>query len=167
MLCQECRKRPANVHVTRITNGRRTELHLCQECARERGQPEFVVEPQFPIQSFLAGLLDPGAPPFIKLPAPATCAYCGLTYQEFARSGRLGCSSCYERFGERLDPVLRRIHGSSHHGGKVPTRSGGAVRLRRNLQELREALARAVQAEEFEKAAQLRDEIRNLEKELG
>ncbi len=169
MLCQECRKRPATVHITRIVNGKKTEMDLCEQCAREKGEFEFFAEPQFPIQSFLAGLLGQGlgSQPAIQPAAPqARCDTCGLTYEDFARSGRLGCSHCYEHFGERLEPVLRRVHGATQHGGKVPARTGGVAQVRRNLRELREALARAVQAEDFEKAAKLRDEIRQLEKEL-
>jgi protein arginine kinase activator len=165
MLCQECRKRPATVHITRIVNGRKAEMSLCEQCAREKGELEFLVEPQFPIQSFLAGLLQQGAVPMLEVSAPAKCETCGLTFEEFSRTGRLGCSGCYERFGDRLDPVLRRIHGSARHTGKVPARSGEAIKVRRELARLREALAEAVKAEEFEKAAELRDEIKRLEKE--
>jgi len=120
-----------------------------------------------PIQSFLAGLLEQGAAPVLQAAPGTQCANCGLSYRDFSRAGRLGCSQCYERFGERLDPVLRRIHSSSQHTGKVPARSGSTIKLRRDLHELRELLLRAVRAEEFERAAALRDEIRELEKELG
>lgn len=168
MLCQECRKRPATVHITRIINGRKTEMDLCEQCARDKGELEFFIEPQFPLQSFLAGLLEQQmAKPALQPDEDVRCSNCGLTYQEFARSGRLGCSHCYDEFGGRLEPVLRRIHGSPRHTGKLPARSGGAIKLRQNLQNLREALARAVQAENFEEAARLRDEIRRLEKERG
>lgn len=168
MLCQECRKRPASLHITRIVNGRKTELSLCQECARETGELEFLSEPQFPIQSFLAGLFEQGGMAVLKPAGSRTsrCENCGLTFQEFARVGRLGCSLCYEQFGDRLEPVLRRVHGSTQHAGKVPARSGDAIKLRRSLQDLREELALAVKAEEFETAASLRDQIRKLEKEL-
>jgi len=169
MLCQECRKRPATVHITRIVNGRKTEMDLCEPCAREQGEFDLFTEPQFPIQSFLAGLLGQHlqAHPPVHAGAQPKCDTCGLTYQEFAQAGRFGCSRCYEQFGERLDPVLRRIHGASQHAGKVPARTGGAVKARRDLRDKRDSLAKAVAAEDFEKAARLRDEIRKLEKELG
>lgn len=169
MLCQECRKRPATVHITKIINGRKTEMDLCEQCAREKGDFDFFAEPQFPIQSFLAGLLGQHlqAQPFAQAAVEPKCDMCGLTYHEFAQAGRFGCSRCYERFGDRLEPVLRRIHGATQHVGKVPARTGGTLRLRRELANLREALARAVAAEDFERAAKLRDDIRKLEKELG
>lgn len=169
MLCQECRKRPATLHITRIVNGRKTEMSLCQECARETGELEFLGEPQFPLQSFLAGLLEAGGLTTVLQPAGSRsprCENCGLTFQDFSRVGRLGCSRCYEQFGERLEPVLRRVHGSTQHAGKVPARSGDSIKLRRNLEDLRHRLSQAVKAEEFEKAAALRDQIRTLEKEL-
>jgi len=167
MLCQQCRKRPAAVHITKIINGRKTELNLCAECAGEQGELDFFVEPQFPIQSFLAGLLKKGAVPVVPAAASPRCPGCGLAFHDFARTGRLGCSECYERFGERLEPVLRRIHGSLVHSGKVPARSGETIKVRRTIEELRAELARAVEAEEFEKAAKLRDQIKDLEKKLG
>ncbi len=169
MLCQECRKRPATVHITRIVNGRKTEMDLCEQCAREQGEFDLFTEPQFPIQSFLAGLLGQHLQSHAAAQASVQpkCDNCGLTYQEFAQAGRFGCSRCYERFGERLDPVLRRIHGASQHAGKVPARTGGAIKVRRDLRDRRDSLAKAVAAEDFEKAARLRDEIRKLEKELG
>jgi protein arginine kinase activator len=168
MLCQECRKRPATVHVTRIVNGRKTETDLCEECAREQGELPFLAESQFSIQSFLAGILEQGAQTqaSVKAGAAQRCLNCGLTYREFARAGRLGCSHCYDQLGDRLEPVLRRIHGASQHTGKVPARSGGTIKLRRDLRELRENLAKAVGTEDFELAANLRDQIRKLEKEL-
>lgn len=169
MLCQECRKRPATVHITRIVNGRKAEMDFCEQCAREKGEFEMFAEPQFPIQSFLAAILGQvsQAQPSTRTTALPKCENCGLTYQEFARAGRFGCSRCYEHFGERLEPVLRRIHGSSQHAGKIPTRSSGAIKRRKDLRDLRETLIRAVSAEDFERAAKLRDEIRNLEKDLG
>ncbi len=167
MLCQECRKRQATVHITRIVNGHKTEMVLCEQCAKEKGELEMFAEPQFPLQSFLASLLEQGGHAAQSTPAiAARCSNCGLTYRDFARTGRLGCSQCYSEFGGWLDPVLRRIHGTSKHTGKVPARTGGTAKIRKSLNDLREALSRAVQSEEFEKAAGLRDEIRRLEKEL-
>lgn len=167
MLCQECRQRPATIHVTRIINGRKSEMDLCEQCARDKGDFDFFVEPQLPLQTFLASLLQQAqamsAPQTV---AALTCDNCGLTYREFAQTGKLGCSKCYEQLGERLEPVLKRIHGSVEHVGKVPKRTGGVFRVRQELRELRERMARAVQAEDFETAAKLRDEIKKREKEV-
>ncbi len=168
MLCQECRRRPATIHITRIVNGRKTEMDLCEQCAHEKGEFEFFAEPQFPLQSFLAGILEQGvqAQPSYQPSRTPHCPNCGLTYRDFARTGKLGCSRCYDEFGDRLEPVLRRIHGASQHTGKVPARSGGTIKVHRELRDLREALGKAVQAEDFEAAARIRDQIRELEKKL-
>jgi len=163
MLCERCQERTATVHVTRIINGQKTELLLCQECAREI-QPQF----DFSITKFLAGLLDNDLNLELKAPpAVEHCQQCGLTYEQFHQTGRLGCPECYSYLAPRLDPLIRRIQGSNQHRGKVPRRAGGNLRVQREIERLRVQLQQLVQQEEFEKAAQVRDRIRNLEKRLG
>jgi protein arginine kinase activator len=95
------------------------------------------------------------------------CRICGMSYRDFARAGRLGCSRCYETFEDRLDPLLRRIHGSGRHMGKAPAKASGAARARRELEELRRQLSAAVAQEAYEKAAELRDRIKAIESKLG
>lgn len=165
MLCQECRKRPATVHLTKIINGQKTELHLCQQCAQEKGEFEYLFQPVFSFPNLLAGLM--GAPASPEVPTvEERCPGCGLSYSDFAQRGRLGCSRCYETFAARLDPLLKRIHGHVQHTGKVPRRTGGLVRVRKEVNMLRNELQRAIEREEFERAAKLRDQIRELEKKL-
>lgn len=165
MLCQECGKRPATVHLTKIVNGQKTELHLCQECAHEKGEFEYLLQPAFSFPSMLAGLM--GGHELAAPVAQERCPQCGQTYASFAQRGRLGCANCYETFSARLNPLLRRIHGSTKHVGKVPRRTGGLVRVRKEINTLRSDLQKAVDAEDFERAAKLRDQIRTLEKKLG
>jgi len=170
VLCEECGQKPATVHVTRVSNGQKTERHLCEQCAREQGELEFVIEPQFSVQNLLASLLGHDALHKQAVGPPrggGACGLCGLSYDEFARTGRLGCGRCYQEFGDRLEPLLRRIHGSAVHSGKVPVRRGVDRRHQRTLAGLKEELARAVEKEEFERAAELRDRIKELESELG
>jgi protein arginine kinase activator len=90
-----------------------------------------------------------------------------MSYKEFSQHGLFGCSECYEAFGSRLDPLVKRIHGSNEHNGKVPKRMGGDLRLQRNIKELRKQMEAAVDKENFEKAAELRDKIHDLETRLG
>ncbi|MEW6725189.1 MAG: UvrB/UvrC motif-containing protein [Bacillota bacterium] len=164
MLCQECRKRPATLHYTKIINGQKTELHLCQECAEEHKD---LMEASFAFPNFVAGLMNPG---FLGKQLPGSgdvrCPTCGLTYQQFASSGRLGCGECYQHFDERMEPLLRRIHGNTVHSGKVPARAGGAVRVKKELNSLKSELQKAVAREDFERAAELRDRIKDLEKKV-
>ncbi len=169
MICPECGKRPATVHVTKIVNNQRTEMHLCQQCAQEKGELDFMIEPKFSIQDLLTGMLgyEGGWEPTRVGPEPNRCKLCGLSYREFARTGRLGCGECYRQFGNRLEPLLRRIHGSTYHSGKVPKRAGGTARLKREIEKLRAELQQHVDREEFEQAARLRDRIRKLEVQLN
>jgi len=168
MLCQECRRRPATVHVTRITDGQRTEANLCESCARELGEVNILAEPQLSLQHLLASLL---AHEVGKADRPAVrgdrCTQCDLSYDEFAKTGRLGCGHCYTQFEARLEPLLRRIHGASVHTGKSPARTGRTPRREDELAALRRELESCVRREEFERAANIRDRIRNLERPSG
>jgi len=171
--CEQCQERPARYHVTRVINGQTVrELNLCERCAAEHGElpigPVHTVESPFSIQQFLAGLLGgfseagsaeaaPGAS-VASLPRP--CPRCGHSYVEFARTGLLGCPECYTAFADQLEPLIRRIQGKTRHEGKTPARTGRGLRQRRELADLRRALAEAVEGQAFERAAELRDRIR-------
>lgn len=171
MLCERCGKRPATVHVTRVVNGDKSEFHLCGECAaQEQEELGISLEPPFSIPHLLGELLN--YQPWLtgRRGAPAEgarCGRCGLTYEEFTRTGLLGCSQCYEAFGAQMEPLLQRIHGATRHAGKAPRRQEGALSLQRQVERLRQELSAAVAAEEYERAAELRDRIRALERQLG
>lgn len=170
MLCENCHQRPANVHVTRIVNADKTEMHLCSECAREMDDIGIPFEPGVSMQNVLAELLNYDellGRHATRTRATPQCSACGLTYQELTRTGLMGCAHCYEDFAAPLQSLLQRIHGAKRHGGKLPRRRGGALNLRREMEELRQRLDDAISAEEYERAATLRDEIHQMEKELG
>lgn len=165
MLCELCRKRPATVHVTKVVNNDKVEVALCQQCAREQGGLGVLFMPAFSMNHLLAAFLnDEERPGKVPTGTGVKCATCNLTYAEFARMGRLGCSDCYEAFGARLDAVLKRIQGSGAHAGKTPRRAAAGLYLQRELSGLRRQLEDAVRQEAYEQAAQLRDRIRLLEK---
>ncbi|HHY47434.1 MAG TPA: hypothetical protein GX506_09080 [Firmicutes bacterium] len=171
MTCDRCKKRPATVHVTKIINGQKTEMHLCEECARQTGQLEFFSVPQFSFHNVLQGLFDPesatvGLPSGTISTPTRKCRTCGIDFSDFRRTGFLGCSNCYSEFQGRLEPVIRRIHGSTRHVGKVPARTGGALKVRKEIEDLRRQLEAAIAREEYEKAAQLRDKIKALQGKL-
>jgi len=172
MLCQECGKRPATLHFTKIVGGEKTESHLCETCAREKGEMIPGTTNGFSIHNLLSGLLNydsASAAPGMAAAPPANnrCEECGLTYAQFSKLGRFGCSSCYNAFGDRLDPLLKRVHGSTVHSGKVPLRSGGILQQKRELDGLKQKLSELIRQEEFEKAADVRDQIRELEKRIS
>ncbi|SFS85528.1 UvrB/UvrC motif-containing protein [Marininema halotolerans] len=175
MQCQECGKQSATLHYTKIINGEKTEFHLCEACAREKGEQMPGIDGSFSIHNLLSGLLNL-EPSFsegqqqVRDTTPskgARCSTCGLTYTQFSKIGRFGCSDCYQAFGDRLDPLFRRVHGHTTHRGKVPHRTGGRLKIRREVEELKRDMSRRIENEEFEEAAQLRDRIRSLQEKLA
>jgi protein arginine kinase activator len=121
----------------------------------------------FSIHNLLSGLLDfdpsTGASFGQKATSALRCDQCGLTYGQFSKLGRFGCSSCYKHFTDKLDPLLKRVHGNVVHVGKIPKRSGGLIQQKREIEELKHELQARIQSQEFEYAATLRDKIRELE----
>jgi len=121
------------------------------------------MEEHFGLSELLAGLTDMGSAVEPETAIAIKCPNCGMTYQNFRKLGRLGCSVCYEAFKKELAPLLKRIHGSDRHVGKVPLKGGKTIKDTRTLQDLKLQLEKAIQTEEFEDAAKLRDKIRDLE----
>lgn len=160
--CDNCGGDEAVVHLTQIVNNEMTTFHLCETCAAEKGLEPTPESVNFPLTDFLAqmGEEEPGGQ---ERPSEA-CSFCGLTFDDFRETGRLGCPQCYSTFEPHLRGLLRRIHGGTKHVGKVylpPDPS--ASEMEKRVEALRRKLERAVAAEDFERAAELRDEIRTLE----
>lgn len=157
---QGCEK-PAVVHVTQVVNGVASHHHLCRECAEEKGISAWSGSPA-DVSGFIAqlGAGEPGSPEVAQEP----CSFCGLTFERFKETGRLGCPQCYTSYEPSLRRLLERIHGAAQHVGKVylPPDSAAAD-LDKQLALLRSRLQRAVEAEDFERAAVLRDQILELE----
>ncbi|MDD2927745.1 MAG: UvrB/UvrC motif-containing protein [Candidatus Omnitrophica bacterium] len=161
MLCDICKKNEATVHLTEIIDEQMNELHLCEECARQKS---IAMEQQFGLSDLLAGMTD-----FDKLEKEAEpvtglkCPNCGLTYADFKKIGRLGCGNCYSTFSKYLGPLLKRIHGSTQHSGKYPFKITRDLKKKVDTQELRIRLQKAIESEAFEEAAKLRDQIKGIE----
>lgn len=176
MICQECNERPATLHFTKINNGEKTEYHLCERCAQEKSESfMFNNTSGFSINNLLAGLLNmessfqqPTQNPSFFQEDVLQCEHCSMTYKQFLQVGRFGCAHCYEAFKEQIKPILRRLHsGNWTHNGKIPKRIGGTIHLRKNIEELKQSLKDSITQEEFEAAAEIRDQIRSLEKQLN
>ncbi|UOE94221.1 UvrB/UvrC motif-containing protein [Alkalihalobacillus sp. LMS39] len=169
MKCQECNERPASLHFTKIVNGEKTEFHICEQCAKEKGEynPN---SNSFSIHQLLSGLLNfehAVQDTNKRVAKPEMCPKCNMSYEQFVRLGRFGCAHCYETFKPKLEPVLKRVHGGNHtHGGKIPKRIGGSIEIRKKIAELKEELKEQVAKEEFENAALIRDKIRSLEQSI-
>jgi protein arginine kinase activator len=160
MLCELCKQTQATVHLTEIVNEQMSELHLCESCANQKGAQ---VESHFGLADLLSELADFGKAPEAEEAATKACATCGMTYDDFRKVGRLGCAHCYQAFRRSLGGLLKRIHGSPIHLGKSPTRFVKPAKAKAELAELKKRLSRAIEQEEFEEAARLRDQIRRME----
>jgi len=167
MQCQLCGKRPAVVHFTEIVNNKKSEYHVCEKCAEERGYHTPLVKTKFSVGDLLAGMVDQAGVGEEAKVGRVQCPRCHMVYSAFKESGRLGCSECYTTFRAQLRPLLRRIHGSTKHVGKTPVRYSARVAIRREVQKLHEDMQAAIEHEEFETAARLRDQIRSIEARGG
>ena len=166
-VCERCGERPASVHLTQVVNGQKSVQHLCEHCAIAMGT--FPVGGPWHVGHLLGSLMPP---PNREAPAEPErvgprCPHCGWTAPLFQQTGRFGCDRCYEAFQPHLGDLVRRIHGSTEHRGKIPARVGGGLRRQQTLNALRAELSQAVEAEAFEEAARLRDQIRRLEQEVA
>lgn len=163
MLCEICGKNEATVEFTEIIDDEVSQIHLCENCAREKG---IEMEQHFSIADFLAGLTDLGLEFEPEKAVSVKCPNCAMTYDDFRKIGRLGCGECYSAFKRSLIPLLKRIHGSTRHVGKATVKLEKVTGVTKisQLQELRQKLQRAIEMEEYEEAAKIRDRIRELEK---
>jgi len=166
MKCSNCGERDGVVSLTQIIEGDVRTVSLCAKCAAEKGIETGIGVADTPLGGFLAALgesADPDAP--LAEALEARCAACGATLRDFRETGRVGCAECYLAFDAPLRELLRRLHGSTHHTGmryagiEAPQRS----EPNRTALELREQLRRAVESEQFELAAELRDRLRDTE----
>lgn len=161
MTCDVCKQNPATVFLTQIVDGKMQKVNLCESCSKEKG----VTDPTgFALADLLLGLgaaqeLDRGGGGVQKCPA------CGFTQADFKKTGRLGCATCYETFGEGLQSLLKGMHKGTSHVGKVPSRMLRTMEREQTLKGLHRDLRKAVAEEDYESAAQIRDRIRKLEVE--
>jgi len=164
MQCQICKKNEATIHLTEITDGVRSEMHLCEHCAAEEG---IAVKSQIPLNELLSNLL--AAQPaddetFGDSEQKHSCPQCGFTLEQFRREAVLGCPYDYEVFEKSLLPLIEKTHdGKTTHCGKVPSKTPRDTKKQIELAALRQQLEAAVQSEDYERAAKLRDKINQME----
>jgi protein arginine kinase activator len=159
MLCCVCKEKPATVHLTQIAGDKVQKVDLCEECAKQKG----VNDPAgFSLADLLLGLgasqeieQSPGGPNL-------KCPQCGYSQADFKKSGRLGCPTCYTTFAEGLEGLLKSMHKGTRHNGKVPEGQRQTRDLSERLKSLQKRLTRAIEEENFEQAAVLRDEIKQM-----
>lgn len=162
MLCQACKERTATIHLTELADGQRCETHLCQQCAESQG---LTIKSQIPLNELLNTLLSAGpqaadssGPQALQSEHP--CPDCGMTLKQFSKESLLGCPHDYEEFENELTPLIEQTqNGKTQHVGKVPTRVPAQQQKDIALKNLQRQLAAAVKNEDYETAAQLRDQI--------
>lgn len=174
MKCQKCNKNEANTHVKRVINGEFEEYHLCSDCAKEMGYSnifsDFTNSFADDFNSLFGSFFENALPARTQA---TRCETCGTSYNDIARTGMMGCADCYEVFADRILPTIRRIHGNTTHMGKnSPSYKKVEVQGKNpetepkdELAELKEQLDTAIKNQEFEKAAVLRDRIKEKENE--
>ncbi|MDO9508366.1 MAG: UvrB/UvrC motif-containing protein [Thermovirgaceae bacterium] len=168
MKCGRCSGRDAEVHIRQQKGKEVVEYHLCRDCAEQMAKDGLIPDMSFdfPLESFLSGLF----------PGPASggqedeegnsalaglaCGRCGLDHSAFRRSGKYGCSDCFAIFHDSLGPLLRKIHGFDIHRGIRPKTACNAASCADDAETLREELRQAIEKEEYERAAVIRDRIR-------
>ena len=163
MKCEICRESVATVHLTEISNNTKKEVHLCETCAQEKGVAIHSQVKNLSLPEFFGQLTET---PSESAPEKKvqSCQVCGIDYQEFRATGKFGCASDYRVFRKELDYLLDKVHGSTQHRGKMPVRLGLEQSRRRQIDELKKELRTAVESEEYEQAANIRDRIHMLER---
>ena len=184
MLCQSCNKNEATIYYKKTQNNKTSEYHLCGECAKkleQNGEIDFGPNPfgEGLTHNYFDTLFNTDlAFPFFS-PSPAVkrsqgrrCSGCGMSYSQIMSAGTVGCPECYRSFEKELSFSVARLHGKEGdldicHSGRVPHRLKSSYAKKNTLQELERKLKEAIEAQEFEKAAQYRDEIRNMKEEAN
>jgi len=168
MKCHSC-ENPATVHLTQILNNQMHKIDLCEECAQKKGVTNTG-------DFSMGGLMSTAGMEATGSSSDLVCESCGLTHQEFKKGGRFGCSACYEAFRPVLNPMLDGMHAGTRHVGKVPKGLASTVgksrkraedqesaaKLQEKILRMEDDLQKALEGEEFEECARLRDEIHML-----
>jgi len=175
MLCENCKTNTATVHVKGFALGMKAELHLCQECSQNMANMVNMDNMPVSLENIFKGIMESvqsqmGMPlgqqiqnPQVPRKTPGPCGVCGLSYDQFKTTGKLGCDECYKAFPKEILALFKNVQGSSHHEGKYPKRFGSQIRQQREVDKLRTSLKQAIDEENYEEAAKIRDQIRQME----
>lgn len=162
MLCDICKKREATSYFKQIINGKVMQAHLCGECAQTHGYSEILGPLTFNFHNLLGSFLEVPTLTY-KNEDNVYCPNCGQNFSNIVKNGQVGCAQCYDVFCDKIMPSIRKIHGDTSHVGKIPHCAGSKAMIKSELARLNEALKKAIETQEFEKAAELRDKIRDIE----
>jgi protein arginine kinase activator len=169
MLCVNCKKNEATTYYKQVSDGMVTEMMLCPKCA-----PGVIVSPTLSYDSdigfgdMVAGLMSKSSSRAVgDMPKKQRCGLCGSSFDDLVKAGKIGCAECYEIFHDKLLPSIEGIHGSVPYRGHIPNSAGEAIKKEREIQSLQTAMSIAIQEQDFEHAAVLRDKIKALTAEGG
>ena len=185
MLCQNCGENEANVKYTQIVNGVKKQMILCEKCAQDLGIQNINFNMPIDFSSFLGDMIDEYenlsiGSEFVE-PKMLTCDKCNMTYEEFLNTGKFGCDNCYETFKNKINALLKNIHGANTHIGRISGKvneniNENNIKFNKNIQnkeenkneikieKLKEKLKQQIKEEKYEEAAKTRDEIKKIEK---
>ncbi len=179
MLCENCKKREANVRYSENINGIRKELHLCEECSKKLGITDEInlKMPTFDFSnlfgSFIEDISTSSFMPLLNEVRQIKCDSCGSSFDDIIDTGKYGCANCYDTFEDRMDPILKKLQGANRHIGRVGKISDNNIKFDKKaenqsddnkIQKLEEELKQAIKEERYEDAAKIRDEIKRTEK---
>ena len=186
MKCEKCNKNDATVKYTEIINGNKREMHLCEKCSHELGIDNINYSMPIDFSSFFGGLLEDSYKqedfiPLFQEIKQLKCNNCNTTYDEFINNGKFGCEECYNVFSNKIDLLLKRLHGSSKYIGRKALNTGNNNKIvgthdctgvkadvhtdqqnSNKLQKLQDDLKKAIKDERYEDAAKIRDQIKNI-----
>lgn len=173
MLCQNCQKHEATTHIKRVINGEATESHLCEGCARKLGYNGFFDDFSLSIPNIFSSFFGDSAL-MLSNAKSERCEKCQSSFDDIIKTGMVGCADCYETFYDRLLPSIQRIHGRAKHAGKVPLITKATAKkeeakkemtAEEKIQQLEEEMKIAIETQNFEQAAVIRDNIKALKGE--
>lgn len=181
MLCENCGKKEANIQYTQVINGKKKQVFLCEECSKKLGL-EDEMKFNFPINfssffgDFLEDFENTDFIPTLYTKKDIRCDYCDTSFEDFINTGKFGCGHCYDAFHSKIDPILKKIHGSNRHTGRIGNikeskklfaeyeKTEVEVKEEKSeLQKLKKDLKQAIKEERYEDAAKIRDEIKKQE----
>lgn len=169
MLCQNCKKNEATTHIKRVINGEATESHLCHSCAQNMDVGGFFDDFSLNLPGFFSSFFGDSVFSLGER-QHERCEKCGCLFDDIIKTGKVGCADCYEKFYSKLQPSIQRIHGKASHQGKIPETRGVKVTAREKTTEekiadLQRDMQKAIEEQNFETAAIIRDEIKKLKEE--
>ncbi|MCD2138289.1 UvrB/UvrC motif-containing protein [Salinicoccus halitifaciens] len=165
MICESCQENEATVHITTGSGLNKTERYLCEVCANKSFSNQFA---NFPDDSFnihqLLQSLSAQQPAGAGMKQKRHCDTCGSTIENILKNGKFGCADCYGTFSGKSNEIITRVQlYQTEHVGKVPAKSSAYLKVKKEIESLREKLAELVERQEFEEAAVVRDQIKSLE----